>query len=260
MRNASRSAASYVREYLKRGAIAPPDACDRCACDVQISPSHPIRKLHPWHPDPTQRQVVAWLCTECWRRLRSTREPLTLTWTWPGITSARSRKAPNLSRLAAATAAAVDAKLSPAVPTSMRDSAFIGTLIAALAPGERERLYAAGSIAGPRWRPTSESHLDALLRTWVFTERAARSSEWRAAGAVEVTPVSASPRRRRGEILAPPPGDATPSAEPFDAEANRARLERAVLGLDSAEAAADDINTRVAEVLRSRFEQRSRHD
>jgi hypothetical protein len=61
------NAASYVRKYLKRGAIAPPDACDRCAVPVQISPSRPPSRLHFFHPDPAHWQLVAWLCTNCRR-------------------------------------------------------------------------------------------------------------------------------------------------------------------------------------------------
>jgi hypothetical protein len=82
--------------YLKRGAIALPDACERCEVPTQISPSRPLRPLLPFHPDPAQKRLVAWLCADCRRRVRATGEPLTLTWTWPGITAPRSRKPPDL--------------------------------------------------------------------------------------------------------------------------------------------------------------------
>jgi hypothetical protein len=86
------NAARYVRTYLKRGAIATPDACERCEVPTQAAPSRPLRPLLPFHPNPAQKRLVAWLCADCRRRVRATREPLTLTWTWPGITAPRSRK------------------------------------------------------------------------------------------------------------------------------------------------------------------------
>jgi len=191
------NAARYVRKYLKRGAIAPPDVCDRCELAVQIAPSRPLSRLHFFHPDPAQPRLVAWLCTNCRRYVRATRESLTLTWTWPGITAPRSRKPPNLPRQVAATLAALDAKLPPATAPRLRDAALIATLVRALAPGERERLYAAGSLAGPGWQPTSDPHLNALLRGWAFTERAERGAAARAAGGVSITPLPPEPRRVR---------------------------------------------------------------
>jgi hypothetical protein len=149
------NAARYVRMYLKRGAIAPPDACERCEVPTQIAPSRPLRPLLPFHPDPAQKRLVAWLCADCRRRVRVTGEPLTLSWTWPGITAPRSRKPPDLPEHVAAAVAALDAKLPAGQATALRDATFIRILVRALAPGERERLYAAGCLAGPRWQPTA---------------------------------------------------------------------------------------------------------
>jgi hypothetical protein len=244
------NAARYVRKYLKRGAIAPPDACDRCAVAVQISPSRPLSRLHFFYPDPAQPKLVAWLCTNCRRDVRATREPLTLTWTWPGITAPRSRKPPNLPRQIAATVAALDAKLPPATAPTLRDAALIATLVRALAPGERERLYAAGSLAGPGWQPTTDPHLNALLRSWAFTERAERGAAARAGGGVAITPLPPEPRRVR-EIIPPPPP--APPRAPVDPEVARAKIQAALDGLNAAEAEAIETNARVERALRERF-------
>src|SRR5450755_141847 len=244
------NAARYVRKYLKRGAIAPPDACDRCAVAVQISPSRPLSRLHFFHLDPAQWQLVAWLCTNCRRDVRATREPLTLTWTWPGITAPRSRKPPNLPRQIAATVAALDAKLPPATAPGLRDAALIATLMRALAPGERERLYAAGSLAGPGWQPTSDPHLNALLRAWAFTERAERGAAARATGGVAITPIPLEPRRVRDVLPLPPPA---PSRPPVDPHVALAKIQAALDGLNAAEAEAMETNARVERALRERF-------
>ncbi len=244
------AAASYVREYVRRGAIAPPDACDRCDCDVQISPAHPLRSLQPWHPDPAQRQQVAWLCSECRRIVRATREPLTLHWTWPGISAPRSRKPPELMQRFTAALTVVESRLLPGATPAMRDAAVIATLVAELSSGERERLYAAGSLAGPRWQPTGDARLNVLLRGWVFTERTERSRGARDAGGTTVVPIALTPRRSRGEMTPPPPD---PPRQPFDAEAFAAATERALERLDRADAVAEETNARVAAALRRRL-------
>jgi hypothetical protein len=244
------NAARYVRKYLKRGAIAPPDVCDRCELAVQIAPSRPLSRLHFFHPDPAQPRLVAWLCTNCRRDVRATREPLTLTWTWPGITTPRSRKPPNLPRQVAATVAALDAKLPPATAPTLRDAALIATLVRALAPGERERLYAAGSLAGPGWQPTTDPHLNALLRNWAFTERAERGAAARAAGGVAITPLPPEPRRVRDVLPPPPPA---PPHEPVDPQVALAKMQQALDQLNAAEAAAIETNARVERAVRERF-------
>jgi hypothetical protein len=245
------NAARYVRHYLQRGAIAPPDACERCEVEVQVSPSRPLRPLLPFHPDPARRRLVAWLCGDCRRRVRATREPLTLSWTWPGITAARSRKPPNLPEHVAAAVAALDARLPAGPSSALRDAALVRILVRALAPGERERLYAAGCLAGPRWRPTADPHLDALLRAWAFTERAERGAAARAAGGTAITPLATEPRRqRRGAPLPPAPAPAPP---PSDPEAAWAAIHRAAERLAAAEAAALETNARVAQSVRDRF-------
>ena len=239
-----------MRTYLGRGAIAPPDACERCELDVQISPSRPLRRLRFFHPDPAQPQLVAWLCADCYRRVHATREPLTLRWQWPGLIAHRSRKPANLSRHVAATNGALDDRLPRATAPSLRDAAFVGTLVRALSTGERERLFAAGSLAGPGWQPTSDVHLNALLRRWAFTERAERGAAARAAGGRSIAPMPTTPRRKRDIVLQPPP---LPIRQPVDPQAAWEKIQNALDHLNAAEAAAAKINARVAESLRKRF-------
>ena len=214
-----------------------------------MSPSRPLRPLLPFHPDPAQKRLVAWLCADCRRRVRATGEPLTLTWAWPGITALRSRKPPDLPEHVAAAVAALEATLPITRLSALRDTAFIRILIRALAPGERERLYAASCLAGPRWEPTADPHIDALLRSWVFTERAERGAAARADGGIEVMPLPAEARRRRQPVPAPAP-EPRPT---FDPEAAWAAIQRAAEALDAAEATALETNARVAGALRERF-------
>jgi hypothetical protein len=245
-------AGSFVRKYLQRGAIAPPDGCERCELDKQVAPSRELPKLYPWHPDPAQPKLVAWLCARCRRRLRASGESITVTWQWPGLTAARSRKAVPLPRLLTAALAAVEAKLPAGASSSLRDAALLATLVAALAPGQRERLYAAGALGGPHWRPTADSRFNTLLRRWVFDERAERTRDARAAGGTAITPLPAAPRRaRRGASpLHPPPSSAS---EPMDPQATWAELHLALEHLAAAEAEAEATNARVAAALRRRL-------
>lgn len=243
------NAARYVRMYLKRGAIAPPDACERCEVPTQIAPSRPLRPLLPFHPDPAQKQLVAWLCADCRRRIRATGESLTLSWIWPGLSAPRSRKPANLPQHVTAAAAALEATLPATRLSALRDAAFIRILVRALAPGERERLYAAGGLAGPRWQPTEDPYVDAVLRSWAFTERAERGMIARTDGGIEVPLLPAEPRRRRE----PPPAPAPEPRPAFDPKAAWAAIQRAAEALDVAEDAAGEINARVARAVRDRF-------
>jgi hypothetical protein len=121
-----------------------------------------------------------------------------------------------------------------------------------LTPGERERLYAAACLAGPRWQPTADAHLDALLRSWAFTERAERGAAARAASGMAITPRAAEPRRQRRDA-APPPASVPALQPPFDPEAAWGKIRRAAEHLAAAEAAAEAINARVERAVRERF-------
>jgi hypothetical protein len=136
--------------------------------------------------------------------------------------------------------------------STLRDAAFVRILLRALAPGERERLYAAGVLAGPRWQPTTDPHLNALLRGWAFTERAERGATGRAAGGTKVIPLSAAPRRLLRNAL-PPLAPTTAPRVPFDPEAAWDAIHRAAERLAAAEAAALETNARVAQSVRDLF-------
>jgi len=247
------AAAAYVRKYLKRGAIAPPDACERCHVEVQASPSWPLRPLRFFHPDLARPRLVAWLCVDCRRRVCATGESLTLSWTWPGITAPRSRKPPDLPQHVAAALALLDARLAAGPSSALRDAALVRLLVRSFAPGERERLYAAGCLAGPRWRPTADPHLDALLRAWAFTERAERGAAARAEDGTVITPLLPEPRRQRRCAPPPPPPAPAPAPPPSDPQAAWAAIHRAAERLAAAEAAALKTNARVAQSVRDRF-------
>ena len=84
-RIASKRAYSYVRSYLTRGAINPPLACEFCCKKTEELPN---RKIFAWHPDPSIKREVIWVCEDCRRIIRKTRPVLRLTWIWPGKTQA----------------------------------------------------------------------------------------------------------------------------------------------------------------------------
>jgi hypothetical protein len=51
-----RSAAAFVREYVRRGVLQAPGGCARCDATASVA---------PFHPDPTSRYLFDWLCTAC---------------------------------------------------------------------------------------------------------------------------------------------------------------------------------------------------
>ncbi len=246
------AAAAYVRAALKRQAIAPPDACERCEVTAQPSPSWPVRPLRFFHPDPREARVVAWLCSACYRDVRANREPLTLTWTWPGITAPRSRKLPDLAIHVAAALRALTASGATSMSTTLREAAFVRLLLRTLTPGERERLYAAGVLTGPRWRPTGQAGVDRVLRGWVFEERAERGVTARGAGGITLTPLQPEARRGRRRPVPPEPAAPMPRA-PFDRDAAFAKLDRADKQLAAATAEANATMERVSRAVRERL-------
>ena len=236
--------------YLKRGAIAPPDACERCEVPSQISPSRPLRPLLPFHPDPARKRLIAWLCAECRRRVERHRRAAYADLDLAGDRGPAQPQAARSSGACSGGGGGAGGDLPEARGlAALRDAAFVRILMRALAPGERERLYAAGCLAGPRWLPTGDAHLDAILRSWIFNERAERRMTARAAGGIEVAPLLAEPRRRRE----PPPAPARESRPAFDPEAAWAAIQRAAEALDAAEDVAMKINARVARAVRDRF-------
>jgi len=247
-------AAATVRTALRRGAIAPPDACERCEVPVQPSPSWPVRPLRFFHPDPKEARVVVWLCAGCYRDVRATREALTLTWTWPGITAPRSRKPPKLERHVDAALRALAA--SGVAPTSktLLEATFVRLLLRTLAPGERERLFAAGVLAGPRWQPTGHAAVDRVLRGWAFEERAERGVVARSSGGTMLTPLPLEARRGRSRSAPPEPAPPTPTTRaPIDWDAAFAKLDRADERLAAASANAGAAIERVRRAVRERL-------
>jgi len=147
----------------------------------------------------------------------------------------------------------LDARLPAGRASPLRDAALVRLLVRALAPGERERLYAAGCLAGPRWRPTADPHLDALLREWAFTERAERGAAARAAGGTVIIPLLPAEPRRQRRGASPLPPTPAPAPPPSDPQAAWATLHRAAEHLAAAEAAAEATNARVERAVRNRF-------
>jgi hypothetical protein len=246
------AAAAYVRTALKRQSIAPPDACEGCEVAVQAAPSRAERPLRFFHPDPRQPRAVAWLCSACYRDVRATREPLTLTWAWPGITAPRSRRPPDLARhVAAALTALAKAGALPTSPTLL-EAAFLRLLLRTLTLGERERLYAAGVLAGPRWGPTGQAGVDRVLREWVFEERAERGANARGAGGTTITPLPPEARRGRSRPASPEPAASVQRAT-FDRDAAFAKLDRADEQLAAATAEASATIERVLRAVRERL-------
>ncbi len=242
-----RSSQEYVRTYLRRGAIVPADACGRCECDLRATAHRDARPYRMFHPDPELPREIAWLCLPCYKYEHATREPLELTWRWPGTAVPRSLRRPDLSGDVAILAASLEAKL-PNAPASMRHAALVGTIMAAFEPAARESIFAEGALAGRHWAPTGDRDLDVRFREWISEERASRGRAERAAGGVIVQPLDARPRKSRSPLPAPPPET---QRTPYDEVANNRRIAAALEHLESADRAADELNERMQRVFSS---------
>jgi hypothetical protein len=239
------SSREYVRAYLRRGAIVPSDACDRCECDLRPRMHGDARPYRIFHPDPAKPREVAWLCLSCYRYENATRDPIELLWRWPGTAVMRSRRRPDIASELATASTFMEQRLPAATP-SMRFSAVVGAVIASLALPDRERIFAEGALAGRRWTPTGDGDLDARLREWVFAERLTRGTVARAAGGPIVQPVEARTRKRRLDAALVP---LEHERKPFDEEANRQRTSEALQKLELADREADAVNERLNEML-----------
>jgi hypothetical protein len=240
-----RASQEYVRTYLRRGAIVPADVCGRCECDLRPTPHRDARPYRMFHPDPEKPREVAWLCIPCYRYEYATREPLELTWRWPGTIVPRSQRRPDLASDIAVVTVSLEEKL-PNAPPSMRNAAILGIIMDAYALADRERIFAEGSLAGRQWAPTGDRDLDIRFREWISEERAARGRAARAAGGTIVQPVDARPRKSRAIVTGPPPETVR---VPFDAEAHQRRIADALEHLDSANRTADELNERMAQMF-----------
>lgn len=257
-----------VDRAIRRGTIAPPTTCERCGLPAHARPARPSTRksahrtarlrdqraglaLHAWLPDPANHQEIAWLCTLCRKRIRATREPLTLRWTWPGMPATKRGRphANDLTRhtaVARATTSALGAQTAERGFTELADVLFFATLTRAA--GERaEALYAQGlraALRGRAWTPLGEPELDAQLRRWITYERGRREAD--ATTRPPLKPADAWERRTRRDRLPPtpvePPTTAPRPAQPFD---ENAALEQ----LAAAEAAYGAVAQRVIEAL-----------
>lgn len=205
-RRAEVRARAYVREYLKRGAIYPPEGCEGCLA---------IGRLEPFHPDPEKKRMVAWLCQSCRKRVSATREPLTLTWEWPGRRPERGGRrlgsfSLHPSWLPAAQATYERAVAEVGKPGSQVNRAllYLGGFWKVVGQAEREALYAASlQHRGGDWAPYGEPRLDGLLRWWAKREVERRGREARLASVerqgVVVTPVPARERKEKKRLQIP---------------------------------------------------------
>jgi hypothetical protein len=249
-RAACAAARAHVAVYRARGLLFPPDACERCGIGERLTPwSRPI-PIVPWHPDPSKPTEIAWLCIRCRRHVRATREPLTLTWLWPGGVPVRPRgRPPHGSRrheqilafaIEPAWRASAEAAAAQASLPGLAAELFLHALLAAAGPENAERLYLIGVYAGAAWTPLGDAARDAVLRAWVERERIRCSSSERV-----VEPVPAWERRPRCDLrpLLPPspPVESERNRKPvvFDEEAQAGHMTAALERLTEAEAQAD---------------------
>jgi hypothetical protein len=260
-RAACAAARAHVAVYRARGLIIPPAACEGCGIGERLTPWSRPTPLVPWHPDPTKKTEVAWLCVRCRRHVRVAREPLTLTWVWPGGLPLRPRGRPpqggsRHERIVAFEIepdwrASAEAAAAPARLPGLAAELFLRALLAAAGPENVETLYLIGVLAGAAWTPTGDATRDAAFRAWAEQERVRRSSAERLA---EVVPAwERRPRRdRRSHLLPPlPPNESERDREPtvVDEGAQAVRMAAAMERLSEAEGQADEALERVRRAL-----------
>lgn len=240
-------ARAYVAVYQRRGAIVPPEACERCGLGLRKTIYKPLTRLYAWHPDPGRQREIAWLCASCRTIVRDTREALELTWTWPGAPPAARRPI----RIREEWIDAAEER----VRTRPSQHAWMDGFLAAAARTV-EMLYAEGARRGDRWRPTGDDATDARLRSWALHER------WRRAGIAAETPrlvePIAKPPRTRLRVDVARLDAPEETRKPFDAEAHAARTAAALAGLAAAEQLVDAANARVEAALRKLTSPRTR--
>ena len=237
-------ACAYVHAYRRRGAIVPPEQCDRCGLGLRLTAYRPVTRLYAWHPDPARPREIAWLCAGCRTTVRVSREPLELAWTWPGTPPAPRRSPAILAEWIAAADARATALAFAS--SSMQDESWLSAFIAAAADAIQE-LYAIGARRAEAWAPTGDSQVDARLRRWIVHERRRRE---RLAVPRTVEPVAAPPRRGRGSASPPPDPDEPELRPPFDVAVHERRTAQALVNLARAEALLDETNARVEAALR----------
>jgi hypothetical protein len=250
----------YVAAYRRRGSIIPPDACERCGLGERLTRWSRPTPLVAWHPDPSKPKEVAWLCAGCRRHVRAVREPLTLSWVWPGGVPARLRGRPVVVEMDPVRRAAAVAAASAVAPRTsfagLASDLFLHTFLAAAGP-DVETLYCQGARAGERWTPLGNPAWDAALREWVKRERTERARGERVA---EPAPAwERRPRRDRLPLLPPSPDEGERRPAVFDEGAQAGRMAAAMERLAEAETKADEALERVQRALESMRAPRSTH-
>ncbi len=221
--SAATRARAYVAEYLRRGAIALPGACERCGWEPSDVRGRHSPRLLPLHPDPAQKRQVAWLCRRCRTIVRSGGEALTMRWEWPG-TAPQSPRRPILKRAYAEALAAVSGRFALA---GLRAHAAAHELLARLAPAERERLYATLASARDTARPTGAAQ---------STRRCGLGRATSSASGAAILRVPASPSNFRLASRGKP-GVRRPSSSPQARPKASARLQSPPIPKNSAGAA-----------------------
>jgi hypothetical protein len=248
-------ARAYVASYLKRGAIVPPGACEKCHVEPIPNPRRPGTQLSAWHPDPAKKREIAWLCRGCRIVARATREPIEITWTWPGIQERHLGPLPPLTPLKDLAAAAC-ARLGPNAMKGLVDTVYVTTILENLTPAVRERLYAEGVRDGATWKPYRDTDLDPLLRHWIKAEHQNRTRTLKEAAGRVLRPIPArTPKPRAG--VAPrvpePPKTRFPVAPPLDQDAFDRVLEEKFERAAEADRLVDEANARaIAAIERMR--------
>jgi hypothetical protein len=188
----------------------------------------------------------------CRRHVRATREPLTITWVWPGGLPVRPRGRPpqgssRHERIVAfeiepAWRASAEAAAAQATLPGLAAELFLHALLAAAGPENAETLYRIGVGAGAAWAPLGDAARDTVLRAWAERERVRRSSAERV-----VEPVPAWKRRPRCDLrsLLPPYSQHIPAIKERDPVERVADMTWAFERLAAAEAEADAILARV---------------
>jgi hypothetical protein len=164
-----RKARSYVSAYLRRGRIVPPPFCDRCGQQ---------EKLTFYHPDPSDRRRLLWLCVSDRRAVPAGGFAVVPHWDWPGHIEPLPT-APRWERFVAeeprVEAALHAARTVPDVSASQRREIFAAAFFRGSNPGERRALFGAGLGAMRKktiaaWSPYADPRVDDELRAWITDE------------------------------------------------------------------------------------------
>ena len=164
-----RRARSYVSAYLRRGRIVAPPFCDRCGKRGTLS---------YYHPDPSERRSLLWLCPADRRAVAAGRFAVVPHWEWPGHVEPLPT-APRWPRFSC-DADRIDAALTavsrlPDLTPGQQREIFVAAFFRGRDLNERTQLFGCG-LARLRigtladWAPYGISAADDVLRGWVRDE------------------------------------------------------------------------------------------